>query len=69
MELHMPKKSAQPNVFETPRGETITLPGNVTKSDFLHLMELAAGMLENPSYQPQHRQSTALLLRGLMKST
>lgn len=60
---------SKPNVFEKPRGETITLPGNVTKSDFLHLMELAADMLENPSYQSQHRESTALLLRGLKQST
>lgn len=58
-----------PNVYETPRGETITLPGNVTKSDFIHLMELAAGMLENPDFQAKHRMSTAMLLRGLKGAT
>jgi hypothetical protein len=65
----MPKQASPANVFDPPRGETITLPGNLTRSDFVQLMELAAAMIRNPDYQPQHREATALLLRGLMMST
>lgn len=50
-------------------GDTITLPGNNTRSDFKHSIELAAQIIENPSaFKDSDKKSLAIVLHAWAKS-